>query len=57
MGMCRSFARVDVCKWDFGMCRCFARVDVNGTLYRGFARASIQVDVTISIHVNKDDMT
>ena len=29
------------------MCRCFARVDVNGTLYRGFARASIQVDVTI----------
>jgi len=55
--MCRSFARVDVCKWDFGMCRCFARVDVNGTLYRGFARASIQVDVTISIHVNKDDMS
>ena len=39
------------------MCRCFARVDVNWTLYRGFARASIQVDVTISIHMNKDDMT
>ena len=29
------------------MCRCFARVDVNETLYRGFAMASIQVDVTI----------
>ena len=45
------------CKWDFGMCRCFARVDVNGTLYRGFARVGIHVDVTISIHVKKDDMT
>ena len=39
------------------MCRYFARIDVNGTLYRGFTRESIQVDVTISIHVNKDDMT
>ena len=39
------------------MCRCFAKVDVNGTLYKGFTRASIHVDVTISIHVNKDDMT
>ena len=45
------------CKWDFGTCRCFARVDVNGTLYRGFARVGIHMDVTISIHVKKDDMT
>ena len=54
--MCRSFARVDV----NGTSVCvdiLASVDVNVTLYRGFARASIHVDVTISIHVNKDDMT
>ena len=34
-------------KWDFGICICFAKVDVNGTLYRGFARASIHMNVTI----------
>ena len=47
----------DRCKRDFGMCRFFARVNVNGTLYRGFARVGIHVNVTISIHMKKDDMT